>query len=139
MSVRTLCFTCVGLALASSAAHSQAANLDDVRLAFAQAVHEAAPEYIHQRNPQPLLRAVVVLNLKLQDDDRWQPEVVRTNDQQPEMLQRAMDTASRVRLTEVPAELREHLQRNGIYETWLFDKDGSFQVKTLAKAQLMGR
>jgi len=39
----------------------------------------------------------------------------------------------------VPAELREHLQRNGIYETWLFDKDGSFQVKTLAKAQLMGR
>jgi protein TonB len=139
MSVRTLCFTCVGLALASGASAARAAKLDDVRLAFAQAVHEASPEYIHQRNPQPLLRAVVVLNVKLQEGDHWQAEVVRTNEQQPEMLQRAMDTVARARVPEVPAELREHLQRNGIYETWLFDKDGSFQVKTLAKAQLMGR
>jgi protein TonB len=139
MNVRTFCFTCVGFVLASIAASTRAANLDEVRLAFAQAVHQASPEYIHQRNPQPLLRAVVVLNIKLLDDDHWQAEVVRTNEQQPEMLQRAMDTVARVRLPEVPADLREDLQRNGIYETWLFDKDGSFQVKTLAKAQLSGR
>jgi hypothetical protein len=38
----------------------------------------------------------------------------------------------------VPEHLREQLRTQGIYETWLFDKDGSFQVKTLAKAQLRG-
>jgi hypothetical protein len=81
---------------------------------------------------------VIVLNIKLGEDDRWQTDVTRTNEQQPEMLRRAIDTVTRARLGAVPDELRDELKRNGIYETWLFDKDGSFQVKTLAKAQRSG-
>jgi hypothetical protein len=34
--------------------------------------------------------------------------------------------------------MRAELRRNGLIEAWLFDNDGSFQVKTLAKAQRTG-
>ena len=30
------------------------------------------------------------------------------------------------------------MHRNGLIEAWLFDNDGSFQVKTLAKTQSRG-
>jgi len=141
MSARTFCFTCVVgglLAVASPASVAAPDNLDDFRLAFAQSVHASSPHLVHDRNPQPLLRSVVVLNIKLGEGDRLQPDVVRTNETQPEMLKRALETVSRAQAPAVPEHLREQLRTNGIYETWLFDKDGSFQVKTLAKAQLRG-
>jgi periplasmic protein TonB len=85
--------------------------------------------------PQALLRAVVVLNIKLGEGNAWQTDVMRTNHDQPEMLARAIEAVKRVHINEVPDALREELMRNGINETWLFDKDGSFQVMTLAKSQ----
>jgi protein TonB len=94
---------------------------------------------VHQRNPQPLLRAVVVLNVKLDAGDHWQVEVVRTNDEQPEMLARAIETVARAPVVPMPDEVKDHMRRNGFMEAWLFDNDGRFQVKTLAKAQLTGR
>lgn len=138
MSAQTIRFTCLAGALLSVASAAWSANLDEFRKDFAHAVYAGSPELVHDRQPQPLLRAVIVLNIKLGEDDRWQTDVTRTNEQQPEMLRRAIDTVNRARLGAVPDELRDELKRNGIYETWLFDKDGSFQVKTLAKAQRSG-
>lgn len=135
MKARTVCFTCVAGALLTLTSAARSASLDEFRREFAQAVYAGSPHLIHDRQPQPLLRAVVVLNIKLGEDSRWQIDVARTNDQQPEMLRRALETVERARLNAVPDELRDELKRNGIYETWLFDKDGSFQVKTLAKVQ----
>lgn len=135
MLARTLCFTSLTASLVMVAAPAAAGALDDFRRAFAEAVHAASPELVHGRNPQALLRAVVVLNIKLREDGRLAADVLRTNDQQPEMLQRALETVSRVRLPAVPESLRDELRRNGFCETWLFDKDGSFQVMTLAKPQ----
>jgi protein TonB len=131
----TSAFKCLAAAALCLAATAQAATLDDFRREFAQAVYAGSPELVHDRQPQALLRAVVVLNIKLSDDNRWQTDVMRTNSTQPEMLQRALQTVERARVNEVPQDLTDELRRNGIYETWLFDKDGSFQVKTLAKAQ----
>jgi hypothetical protein len=138
MSAQTIRFTCLAGALLSMASAAWSANLDEFRKDFAHAVYAGSPELVHDRQPQPLLRAVIVLNIKLGEDDRWQIDVTRTNEQQLEMLRRAIDTVNRARLGAVPDELRDELRRNGIYETWLFDKDGSFQVKTLAKAQRSG-
>lgn len=135
MLARTLCFTSLAASLLMVTAPARAGTLDDFRRAFAEAVHAASPELVHGRNPQALLRAVVVLNIKLREDGRLAADVLRTNDQQPEMLQRALETVSRVRLPAVPESLRDELRRNGFCETWLFDKDGSFQVMTLAKPQ----
>jgi periplasmic protein TonB len=119
----------------SGASVVQASTVEDFRREFAQAVYAGSPDLVHDRQPQALLRAVVVLNIKLGEGNRWQADVMRTNSTQPEMLQRALETVERARVNEVPQDIADELRRNGINETWLFDKDGSFQVKTLAKAQ----
>lgn len=136
MNVKTICFSfAAGLLLAVTNPAHAAGVPDDLRRDFAQAVYGGSPELVHDRNPQPLLRAVVVLNLKLDEAGQWQAEVVRTNDQQPAMLARALETVRRMRAVSVPDEHKAEMRRNGFMEAWLFDNDGTFQVKTLAKAQ----
>ena len=131
-----LCLSLAALALNFGAGVAQAGGLDDFRASFAKAVYAGSSNLVHDRQPQALLRSVVVLNIKLGDDNRWHTDVIRTNDEQPEMLQRAIESVARARADNVPAELRDELKRRGMYETWLFDKDGSFQVKTLARPQV---
>jgi hypothetical protein len=139
MSVKTICCSFLAGALLVLVKPAHAGVPDDVRKDFAKAVYNGSPELVHNRNPQPLLRAVIVLNVKLDDSGRWQHEVVRTNDEQPEMLARAIETVHRAPPIAVSDDVRAELRRNGFMEAWLFDNDGSFQVKTLAKAQRMGQ
>ncbi|MDO9236106.1 MAG: hypothetical protein Q7U28_08755 [Aquabacterium sp.] len=139
MSVKTVCFSFLAGSLWAVAHPVWAGVPDDVRKDFAHAVYSGSPELIHHHNPQPLLRAVIVLNVKLDDGGRWLAEVVRTNDEQPEMLARAIETVRRAPPIVVADDVRSELRRNGFMEAWLFDSDGSFQVKTLAKAQRMGQ
>ncbi|MFT3857114.1 MAG: hypothetical protein QM742_06320 [Aquabacterium sp.] len=135
MNVKTICFSFAAGMLFAVAQPAGAGVPDQLRRDFAQAVYSGSPELVHDRNPQPLLRAVVVLNMKLDESDHWQVEVVRTNDQQPAMLARALETVRRAQPIQVPDEHKSELKRNGFMEAWLFDNDGTFQVKTLAKAQ----
>ena len=136
MNVKTICFSFVaGLLLAVTNPASAAGVPDELKRDFARAVYEGSPELVHDRNPQPLLRAVVVLNMRLDESGQWQAEVVRHNDQQPAMTARALETVRRAHSMAVPEEHKAELRRNGFMEAWLFDNDGTFQVKTLAKAQ----
>ena len=135
MQAKTLCFSFLAGLLLAMTKPAIAGVPDDVRKDFAHAVYDGSPELVHNRNPQPLLRAAIVLNVKLDDGDRWRAEVVRTNDEQPEMLVRAMETVRRAPAIQLSEEAKSELRRNGLIEAWLFDNDGSFQVKTLAKAQ----
>lgn len=135
MQAKTLCFSFVAGLMLAMTKPAIAGVPDDIRKDFAHAVYNGSPELVHNRNPQPLLRAVIVLNVKLDEGDRWRAEVVRTNDEQPEMLVRAMETVRRAPPIQLTEEAKSELRRNGFIEAWLFDNDGSFQVKTLAKAQ----
>lgn len=135
MSRKTLCFTvAAALALAVSSTAS-AIDTDPFRQGFAQAVYQHSPHWVHDRQPQPLLRAVVVLKVRLVGDDQLHAEVMRHNNEQPAMLQRALETVKRIRASELHPDLRSKLKHEGLIETWLFDRDGSFQVRTLAKVQ----
>lgn len=137
MSLRTFCFKLIGLAALSQAPLALASSeIDPARIEFANAVYEATPHWVHDHRPQALLRAVVVLNIKLDADNHWRADVVRTNTQQPEMLTRALETVMRARVGAIPDHLRGKLSKEGFMETWLFDNDGTFQVKTLAKVQM---
>lgn len=138
MSAKTVCFSLIAGILLSVAKPAFPGVPDEVRKDFAQALYKGSPELVHNRNPQPLLRAVIVLNLKLDETDHWQAEVVRTNDEQPDMLARALQTVQRVAPIQLADHHRSELRRNGFMEAWLFDNDGTFQVKTLAKAQRAG-
>lgn len=138
MRVKTICFSFLAGLLLAQARPAMAGVPDEVRQDFARAVYSGSPELVHNRHPQPLLRAVVVLNVKLDEAGNWTPEVVRTNDEQPEMLARALETVRRAPPIRLTDDARVELRRNGFMEAWLFDNDGTFQVKTLAKAQRSG-
>ncbi len=135
MRVQTICFSFVAGALLSLMQPAQAAVPDAVKKDFAKAVYTGSPEFVHDRNPQPLLRAVIVLSVKLDENNQWKAEVVRTNNEQPEMLARALETVRRAPVIPLTDEARAEMQRAGLMEAWLFDSDGRFQIKTLAKAQ----
>ena len=123
---------------ASAFAHAQTGTgaHDHLRVEFAQSVYAHCAPDINRSAPQPLLRAVVVLRVRLGPDGRWQPEVMRENDEQPEMTRKALDSVATADApAAVPDEEREDLARNGFVEAWLFQNDGHFALKTLALPQ----
>lgn len=139
MTVKTLCFSLAAAAAVLAATGAHAAVPDQLKRDFAQAIYDGSPDLVHSRNPQPLLRAVIVLNVKLDENNQWKADVIRGNDQQPEMQARALETVRRARMLDLTEADRAEMQRGGLIEAWLFDTDGSFQVKTLAKAQKSSR
>jgi len=117
-----------GAALAQSA--------EQVKADFARAVYKHSAGKVHNDRPQPLLRAVVVLRVKLTEQNQWQAEVFRDNPDQPEMTRAAMESVAQL---PVPAGLspkaQQMLRDEGLVEAWLFQTDGRFALKTLAKPQ----
>ena len=69
----TMFFGSTGTALAQSA--------DQVKAEFARAVYKNSGAKVHDDRPQPLLRAVVVLRIRLSAQNQWQAEVFRDNPQ----------------------------------------------------------
>ena len=128
-SLALLCGLCTALSPALAA--------DPVRTRFARAVYEQSAADINHGRPQAMLRAVVVLRVRLGTNGHWVPEVVRENDEQPEMTRRALACVEAlVADLEMPDAERRDLQKNGFLEAWLFQNDGRFALKTLALPQL---
>ncbi len=124
----------VATALFTTSALAQSA--DEVKMDFARAVYRSSAPLVNHDRPQPLLRAVVVLRVKLDQENHWQAEVFRDNPQQPEMTQRALESVSKL---PPPMDLSPKadaiLHGEGLIEAWLFQSDGRFALKTLAKPQ----
>ena len=118
------------------AASAMAQSADQVKADFARAIYVAAGTKVHNERPQPLLRAVVVLRVKLDEQGRWQAEVFRDNPAQPEMTRAALDSVAQLPAPAglTPAAL-QMLRNEGLVEAWLFENDGRFALKTLAKPQ----
>ena len=113
-----------------------AQSADQVKSDFARAVYQHSAAKVHNDQPQPLLRAVVVLRVKLNEQNKWQAEVFRDNPDQPEMTRAAMESVAQlpapVGLTPKALDM---LRNEGLVEAWLFQNDGRFALKTLAKPQ----
>ncbi len=122
--------------LSSTAAQAQAQGADVVKRDFARTVYLHSATDVHNEQPQALLRAVVVLRVKLDDQGQWKAEVFRDNPEQPEMTQRALASVERLPApVGLSAQARQVLQSQGVIEAWLFEADGRFALKTLAKPQ----
>jgi len=99
-------------------------------------VYLSSAAQVHNEAPQPLLRAVVVLRVKLGEQGQWQAEVFRENTEQPEMTKAALASVAKL-----PAPMGlspkalQMLRSEGLVEAWLFQNDGRFALKTLAKPQ----
>ncbi len=123
------------LAIATPA-QAQAQTAEQLKAEFARSVYLGSATRVHDERPQPLLRAVVVLRIKLDDHNRWQAEVFRDNPDQPEMTRAALDSVARLpAAVGLSAQAQQALRSDGLIEAWLFQSDGRFALKTLAKPQ----
>ena len=126
----------VALAAALCCAPARAQSADQLKTDFARAVYRTSATQVHDERPQALLRAVVVLRVKLDAQDHWQAEVFRDNSEQPEMTRAALESVARL---PAPLDLAPKasalLHDEGLIEVWLFQDDGRFALKTLAKPQ----
>ncbi len=119
-----------------SSTPAQAQGKDAVQRDFARTVYLHSAADVHNEQPQALLRAVVVLRVKLDEQGQWKAEVFRDNPEQPEMTQRALESVGRLPApVGLSPQAREVLQTQGVIEAWLFQNDGRFALKSLAKPQ----
>ncbi len=127
--------SCV-LAALLSAFGARAESVDQVRRGFAQMIYQDSSPDINREAPQPMLRAVVVLRVRLDDHDHWRAEVMRENDVEPGLTRKALASVEHLASTmPVSAGMSEQLHREGFVEVWLFQNDGRFALKTLALPQ----
>jgi len=127
---------CLAAALLASATGAHAESLDQVRRGFAQMIYEDSASDINRGAPQPMLRAVVVLRVRLDELNHWRAEVMRENDVEPGLTRKALASVEHLAgVMEVSAPMAEHLHREGFVEVWLFQNDGHFALKTLALPQ----
>lgn len=137
----TQTFAPAAVAIAASAtllwtAPAQAQSAEQVKAEFARAVYLNSAAQVHNEQPQALLRAVVVLRVKLNEQGQWAAEVFRDNPGQPEMTRAALESVSKLPLpVGLSPRARQLLQNDGLVEAWLFQNDGRFALKTLAKPQ----
>jgi len=119
-----------------TAAPAYAQSADQVKADFARAVYLNSAAQVHNEQPQALLRAVVVLRIKLTEQGQWAAEVFRDNPDQPEMTRAALESVAKLPVpVGLSARARQMLQNDGLVEAWLFQNDGRFALKTLAKPQ----
>lgn len=123
-------------AVKTSAPAKKPAAPVSVNAEFANVVYKHAGGLVHDEQPQALLRAVVVLRVKVNEQNQWQAEVFRDNPDQPELTKVALDSVAQL---PAPAGLSEaalaKLRSEGVIEAWLFQTDGRFALKALAKPQ----
>lgn len=117
---------------AKPAAHT----LDSYKVDLAQRISQVNSAKVYDGRPQALLRSVVVLRYSIDSEGKlMRSEILRSNrDSRTE----ATALASLKIAAPFPKPAR-HLLRNGrvdVAESWLFNSDGRFQLRSIAQAQL---
>jgi periplasmic protein TonB len=112
------------------------ATLDQYRGAVARRIMERNPSYVLQGTPQAMLRSLVVVTFVV--DSRGQlvaSSVYRTNgDDEAEST--ALATLRRAApLPQPPAKLLDRAGHLELFEDWLFNDNGKFQLRTFAAPQ----
>jgi periplasmic protein TonB len=112
------------------------ATLDQYRIAVARRIMERNPSYLLQGTPQAMLRSLVVVSFVV--DSRGQivaSSVYRTNgDDEAEST--ALATLRRsAPLPQPPARLLDRAGHLELFEDWLFNDNGKFQLRTFAAPQ----
>lgn len=117
-------------------ATSTAWTLAGYQKALAERICEVNATHVYVGRPQALLRSVIVLKYVVDGNGHlMRSEIVRTNH---DSATQATALAS-IKNTAPFPKPAPHLLRNGhveITETWLFNNDGRFQLRTIAQPQM---
>ncbi|WP_414696724.1 cell envelope integrity protein TolA [Paraburkholderia sp.] len=123
-------------ALTTPAAAVNSASLDQYRLAVARRIVERNPSYVLQGTLQPMLRSLVVVSFTVDRNGQVvQSAVYRTNgDDDAEST--ALATLRRAApLPQPPAKLLNTRGQLELFEDWLFNDNGKFQLRSFAPQQ----
>jgi len=122
--------------VANSPGSSSASTLDAYKADVARHIEALNNRQVYSENPQALLRAVIVLRYALAADGRLlSSEIVRSNhDREAENIA----LASLKQSTPFPRPDARLLKAGKLIasETWLFNNDGRFQLRSIALPQL---
>lgn len=113
--------------------------LDQYKVAAAQRVSEVNARQITPGNPQPMLRSVVSLEYWVDRGGNITSVLLYRSNGDREAERIAM--ASLRRASPLPAPSRALVDSSGrvrAVETWLFNDDGRFQLRSVAAAQVDG-
>lgn len=112
-----------------------ARDIDAYKIEIAQHISEANAAQISTGQPQSMLRSVVVIRCQIDANGRLMHSVIlRSNrDRQTETI--ALNSLRNS--APFPKPARQLLQRGRVelVETWLFNNDGHFQLRSIAAAQ----
>ncbi|WP_322105196.1 energy transducer TonB [Paraburkholderia sp. J41] len=111
-------------------------TLDDYRAAIAKRIVERNPSYVLHGTPQAMLRSLVVVSFTVDRNGQVvKSSVYRTNgDDEAEAT--ALSTLRRAApLPTPPARLLNSAGQIELFEDWLFNDNGKFQLRTIASPQ----
>ncbi|WP_442955552.1 TonB family protein [Paraburkholderia sp. MPAMCS5] len=124
--------------VSTPAAAINSATLDQYRDAVARRIVERNPSYVLRGKPQAMLRSLVVVSFTVDRNGRLvQSSVYRTNGDDE-----AESTALASLRRSAPLPLPPGALLNGrgqveLFEDWLFNDDGKFQLRELASPQAL--
>jgi periplasmic protein TonB len=122
---------------ASVPTQSVALTVDGYKREVARAIYRSSPEHLFEGAPPPLLRAVVVLSLRIDREGKLSRVSVLRSNGYRELEAIALSSVHRASPLPMPNRLVEHNGNAEFVETWLFRDDGRFQIRSLAEAQAL--
>lgn len=120
---------------AAQGAPSQANSVSGYKAEVARRVYETSSAQVFTGQPPPLLRSIVVVNVIIDENGQLVSARVYRDNGDVEMRNAAL--ASLKRATPLPKPTRAVLKGRQVeyLESWLFRRDGKFQVRSLAELQ----
>jgi protein TonB len=117
------------------AAISSAGTVEAYKQDVAQRISQVNSTHVHSERPQALLRSIIVVRYTVDGEGRLvRSEIQRSNhDRDTEAL--ALSTLRKTAPFPKPAPHLLHNGRLDLSESWLFDNDGRFQLRSIAQAQ----
>ena len=114
---------------------ADAYTVDAYKRNVAQQISSAYRQYVYPDNPQAMLRAVIVVHYILDAEGRLlKSEIVRSNsDHYAENL--ALQSLRKSAPFPRPQRILLSAGRLDVSETWLFNDDGRFQLRSIALPQ----
>ncbi|SEJ62070.1 energy transducer TonB [Paraburkholderia diazotrophica] len=112
------------------------ATLDQYRSAVAQRIVERNPSYVLRGNPQAMLRSLVVVSFVVDRNGQIVASSVYRTNGDDEAEGTALATLRRsAPLPLPPAKLLNAKGQVELFEDWLFNDNGKFQLRTFASPQ----
>jgi periplasmic protein TonB len=123
-------------AVSTPVAAINSATLDQYREAVARRIVERNPSYVLHGTPQAMLRSLVVVSFTVDGSGRVLTSSVYRTNGDDETESTALATLRRASpLPQPPGKLLNGRGQLELFEDWLFNDDGKFQLRELASPQ----